>query len=232
MALDAHYAALVSGNAFALSDLPAGDLDVFVQVPGETMKTFPGIVRVIVGSLMRSMVQANGSYARRVLFVLDEVDLLGYMNVLEEARDRGRKYGITLMMLYQSIGQLEGHFGKDGATSWLEGCSFTSFAAIKSMETARAIAERCGQITVEVESVSKVQNRFWETPSLTISCSAQSRELILPHEVVQGMRADEQVIMVRGQPPLRCGRAVYFRRPEMRELTAANRFAARPNPGE
>lgn len=44
--------------------------------------------------------QADGAFERSALFMLDEVDLLGYMRVLEEARDRGRKYGITLMLMY------------------------------------------------------------------------------------------------------------------------------------
>jgi len=37
-----------------------------------------------------------------------------WMRVLEEARDRGRKYGTTLMLMYQSVGQLEKHFGCEG----------------------------------------------------------------------------------------------------------------------
>jgi type IV secretion system protein VirD4 len=221
------YAGMVTGNRFGLGELSEGNLDVFVQIPGDTLKTYPGIGRVILGSLMKAMVQADGQHAQRVLFVLDEVDLLGYMGALEEARDRGRKYGITLMLLYQSLGQLEGHFGKDGATSWLEGCSFVSFAAIKSMETADAISQRCGQITIDVESTSR-QHAGWfskRDQTKSTSTAAQARNLILPHEVVQNMRADEQIIMVRGQPPLRCGRAIYFRRPDMRDDVGQNRFA-------
>lgn len=79
---------MVTGIRFRLSELSDGNLDVFVQIPGDTLKTYPGIGRVILGSLMKAMVQADGTHAQRVLFVLDEVDLLGYMGALEEARDR------------------------------------------------------------------------------------------------------------------------------------------------
>ncbi|HET6197434.1 MAG TPA: type IV secretory system conjugative DNA transfer family protein, partial [Acetobacteraceae bacterium] len=48
------------------------------------------------------------------LFLLDEVARLGYMGVLEQARDAGRKYGITLLLLYQSLGQLVGQWGREG----------------------------------------------------------------------------------------------------------------------
>ncbi len=51
------------------------------------------------------------------------------------------------------------------------------------------------------------------------------RALILPHEIIQEMRQDEQIILMQGQPPLRCGRAIYFRRKEMLTAAAKNRFA-------
>jgi type IV secretion system protein VirD4 len=221
------YAAIVGGDDFDLTELAQGHLDIFVQIPGDTLRAFPGIGRVIIGSLMKAMVQADGHHANRVLFVLDEVDLLGYMSILEEARDRGRKYGITLMLMYQSLGQVEGHFGKEGAASWLEGCSFVSFAAIKSMDTAEAISQRCGDMTVEVAGSSSQSAPVFSKRDATAgqSLSAQGRRLILAHEVVQTMRADEQIVMVRGFPPLRCGRAIYFRRPEMVMAAGANRFA-------
>ncbi len=225
-----HYAALVCGASFSTDELAGGDLDVFVQVPGDILKSYSGVGRVIIGSLMRAMVQADGAHKRRVLFCLDEVDLLGYMNVLEEARDRGRKYGITLMLMYQSVGQLEHHFGKEGATSWFEGVSFVSYAAIKSMDTAKQLSERCGEITIKVENQTQGTSIMFGPMSPTAagkqsqSFSLQKRALVLPHEIVQEMRADEQIIAVRGQPPIRLGRAVFFRRPEMLAVIGKPKF--------
>ena len=55
--------------------------------------------------------------------------------------------------------------------------------------------------------------------------SEQRRRLITPDEILQDMRTDEQIVFVRGRRPLRCGRAIYFRRPEMLAQVGANRFA-------
>jgi type IV secretion system protein VirD4 len=38
------------------------------------------------------------------------------------------------------------------------------------------------------------------------------------------MRTDEQIVFTAGNPPLRCGRAIYFRRKEMDGVAKANRF--------
>jgi type IV secretion system protein VirD4 len=37
-------------------------------------------------------------------------------------------------------------------------------------------------------------------------------------------RTDEAFVIIRGARPLRCGRAIYFRRPELEARIAVNRF--------
>ncbi|PRA78196.1 Ti-type conjugative transfer system protein TraG [Ochrobactrum sp. MYb29] len=225
LSLDA-YAAMTCGDSFKSSDLAKGNIDIFLNIPAAILRSYPGIARVIVGSLLNAMTQADGDYAKRTLFMLDEVDLLGYMRVLEEARDRGRKYGTTLMLMYQSVGQMEKHFGKDGAKSWLEGCAFASYAAIKSFETAKELSDSCGEMTIEVNGQSKSMSKFGASAKdrATESVSYQRRPLIMPHEVTQSMRKDEQIVIMQGQLPLRCGRAIYFRRKDMISQTQRNRF--------
>ncbi|MQW87002.1 Ti-type conjugative transfer system protein TraG [Sinorhizobium saheli] len=220
------YAALVCGNAFKSSDIVSGKKDVFLNIPASILRSYPGIGRVIIGSLINAMVQADGAFKRRALFMLDEVDLLGYMRVLEEARDRGRKYGISMMLMYQSVGQLERHFGRDGATSWIDGCAFASYAAIKALDTARNVSAQCGEMTVEVKGSSR--NIGWDTKNSASrkseSVNFQRRPLIMPHEITHSMRKDEQIIIVQGHSPIRCGRAIYFRRKDMNDAAKANRF--------
>ncbi len=222
-----NYAALVCGNTFRPSDLIGGKKDVFLNIPASILRSYPGIGRVIVGSLINAMIEADGAFQRRALFMLDEVDLLGYMRVLEEARDRGRKYGVSMMLLYQSVGQLERHFGKDGAVSWIDGCAFASYAAIKALETARNVSAQCGEMTVEVKGSSR--NIGWDTKNSASrkseSVNFQRRPLIMPHEITQSMRKDEQIIVVQGHSPIRCGRAIYFRRKDMDTQAKPNRFA-------
>ncbi|WP_167371634.1 type IV secretory system conjugative DNA transfer family protein, partial [Rhizobium tibeticum] len=59
--------------------------------------------------------------------------------------------------------------------------------------------------------------------SRTRSKQLASRQLIQPHEVLR-MRADEQIVFIAGNPPLRCGRAIWFRRPDMKSCVGENRF--------
>lgn len=217
-----NYAALVSGESFVSDDIAKGNTDVFLSLDLKTLETHPALGRVIIGALMNAIYNRDGDITGRALFVLDEAARLGYMRIIEIARDAGRKYGITLLMLYQSIGQLrDAYGGRDAASKWFESASWTSFAAVNDADTAEFISRRCGETTVEVDQISRTSRAGGS--SRTRSKSLASRRLILPHEVLQ-MRADEQIIFTAGNPPLRSGRAIYFRRDDMLSCTAANRF--------
>ncbi|MDI2074898.1 type IV secretory system conjugative DNA transfer family protein, partial [Bradyrhizobium sp. Mp27] len=178
-----------------------------------------------IGSLLNAIYNRNGEVTGRTLFLLDEVARLGYLRILETARDAGRKYGITLLMLYQSIGQMrEAYGGRDATSKWFESASWISFSAINDPETADYISKRCGDTTVEVDQLSRSSQMSGS--SRTRSKQLARRPLMLPHEVLR-MRTDEQIIFTAGNPPLRCGRAIWFRRTDMRACVGENRFYRR-----
>lgn len=218
-----NYAALVSGSTFSTQDIASGTTDVFLNIDLKTLETHAGLARVIIGSFLNAIYNRDGKTDGRVLFLLDETARLGYMRILETARDAGRKYGITLTMIYQSIGQLrETYGGRDASSKWFESASWISFAAINDPETADYISRRCGMTTVEVDQVSSsFQARG---SSRTRSKQLAARPLIQPHEVLR-MRTDEQIVYTAGNPPLRCGRAIWFRREDMKSCVKDNRFS-------
>lgn len=217
-----NYAALVSGSAFSTDDIASGKTDVFINIDLKTLETHAGLARVIIGSFLNAIYNRDGAIEGRTLFLLDEVARLGYMRILETARDAGRKYGITLTMIYQSIGQLrETYGGRDASSKWFESASWISFAAINDPETADYISRRCGMTTVEIDQVSRSYQA--RGSSRTRSKQLAARPLIQPHEVLR-MRADEQIVFTASNAPLRCGRAIWFRRKDMESCVGQNRF--------
>lgn len=227
------FAALVSGSAFHTRELREGRLDLFLNIPIKVLETTPALARCIVGALLNAVYEADGKVSGRVLFLLDEVARLGFMTSLSRARDAGRKYGITLVMLYQSEGQLIEQWGDDGKAAWFESVTWRSYSAIADIGQAKSISEACGEHGVVTTSqadgkgVSKRQPLQLGTRSKNESAtrSEQRRRLITADEVVQDMRTDEQIVFVRGRKPLRCGRAIYFRRPGMAGQVEDSRFA-------
>ena len=217
-----NYAGLVSGDSFSTDRLADGDVDIFIALDLKVLEAHPGLARVVIGSLLNAIYNRNGDVKGRTLFLLDEVARLGYLRILETARDAGRKYGITLTMIFQSLGQMrEAYGGRDATSKWFESASWISFAAINDPDTADYISKRCGDTTVEVDQT----NRSFGMKGSSRSRSKQlsRRPLILPHEVLR-MRSDEQIVFTSGNPPLKCGRAIWFRREDMKACVDENRF--------
>ncbi|WP_312808357.1 Ti-type conjugative transfer system protein TraG [Agrobacterium cavarae] len=217
-----NYAALVSGDSFSTDDLADGGTDIFIALDLKVLEAHPGLARVVIGSLLNAIYNRNGDVKGRALFLLDEVARLGYLRILETARDAGRKYGITLTMIFQSIGQMrEAYGGRDATSKWFESASWISFAAINDPDTADYISKRCGDTTVEVDQTNRSSGMKGSSRSRSRQLSR--RPLILPHEVLR-MRSDEQIVFTSGNPPLRCGRAIWFRRKDMSASVGENRF--------
>ncbi|MEJ1116907.1 type IV secretory system conjugative DNA transfer family protein [Phyllobacterium sp. CCNWLW109] len=124
-------------------------------------------------------------------------------------------------MIYQSIGQMrETYGGRDAASKWFESASWISFAAINDPETADYIEarrhdhgrDRPGQPQLSGKGIMRTRSK-----------QLAARPLIQPHEVLR-MRADEQIVFTAGNAPLRCGRAIWFRRDDMKACIGTNRF--------
>ncbi|MGV2167759.1 MULTISPECIES: Ti-type conjugative transfer system protein TraG [Agrobacterium] len=217
-----NYAALVSGDSLSTDDLAEGGTDIFIALDLKVLEAHPGLARVVIGSLLNAIYNRNGDVKGRTLFLFDEVARLGFLRILETARDAGRKYGITLTLIFQSLGQMrEAYGGRDATSKWFESASWISFSAINDPDTADYISKRCGDTTVEVDQTNRSSGMKGSSRSRSKQLSR--RPLILPHEVLR-MRADEQIVFTSGNAPLRCGRAMWFRREDMKACVAENRF--------
>ena len=214
-------ARLVCGGGFRTRNLLSGKIDVFINLPLKVLQTTPQAARVILGALLNSVYEARGRSAGRILFLLDEVARLGYMGILETARDTGRKYGINLCLLYQSLGQLSQNWGHPGRQAWFDAAYLRLFSHIQDYEAADFLSKACGEFTALGDSFTtgtgSSSGSDYRSHSSHSSTSQQqlARRLIKPEEILQGMRYDEQIVLIQNAPPLRCGRAIYFRRPEM-----------------
>jgi type IV secretion system protein VirD4 len=234
----AAYADLVSGGPpgeepmFRTLDLARGRLTVFLQVQLKVLRDTPAIGRVLVGALLNALYEADGEgVSGRVLFLLDEVRRLGPMKILEVARDAGRKYGITLQLLYQAEDHLIEQWGRQGRNTWFDSVSWRLYSAIQNMETAKSVSDAAGGHSVMAESEgdnSGAQGKPLEVGSMSKGVSRNrheiSRSLIRPDELTQIVRGDEAFVFARGCRPIRCGRAIYFRRAELRAVIDASRF--------
>lgn len=224
-------ARLVCGSSFETRDLLSGKLDVFINVPLKVLQSNPQVCRLILGALLNAAYEARGNMNGRILFLLDEVARLGYMGILETARDAGRKYGINLLLMYQSLGQMTGTWGAQGRQAWFDSSYLKMFACLHDVSAAEFLSKACGEFTAVSEgythgSGTSTGSATSKSSSTNETTSEQQlvRRLIKPEEILQTLRYDEQIVLISNSRPLRCGRAIYFRRPEMLGRTQSHEF--------
>ncbi|MDQ4422149.1 type IV secretory system conjugative DNA transfer family protein [Sphingobium sp. DEHP117] len=229
------YADLVSSDGFKSQELRNGNTDVFINIDLKTLSAHPGLIRVIYGALLNSVYDGDPRTNGKVLFLTDEAITLGRLKIIETARDEGRKYGITLLMIYQSLGQLLDIWGRNAQSKWFEATSYRSFSAINDPDLAKTISEMCGHYTIEIDqlSISRGSNSRGgalsggSSRTRSRSINYQRKALIEPNELLADMRTDEQIIFVTGQSPLRCSRAIWFRRDDMKPYIDPDPFIAK-----
>jgi type IV secretion system protein VirD4 len=226
------YADLVSEGDFDPGALLIGNTTVFLNISLRTLETTPPIARVLVGALLNTVYMADGWTRGRILFLLDEAARLSRMKTLETARDIGRKYGVSLHMLFQSVGQMAEAWGREGTRAWIDAAAWVGYAAIRAGGAGKDLSDQLGAHGVLAWSEGDNQGRqkpfglnFGSTSrGINVNVHEIRRALIAASEMQQDLREDEIIIVPASGLPLRIGRAIYFRRPEMIAQVATNRF--------
>jgi type IV secretion system protein VirD4 len=149
----------------------------------------------------------------KVTFICDEAASLGAnMSCIDDAIDKGRGYGISLVMVYQSLGQLATCFPKDNGQTLLSNVTQVYFGT-NDNQTAEEESKRLGEHTVIVESggtsrgTSKQSgdmgkpSHYGRSTSTNANWNQQGRRLLKPEEVVN---LDERLAIsfVQGLPPV------------------------------
>jgi type IV secretion system protein VirD4 len=211
---------LVSGNKFRTSDIIDGNTIVFCQIPLHSLEQSPGAGRVIIGALMQAVYNAKGKTRGRVLVLLDEAWCLGSMQVQKSAIVAGAKSGLTLVFLYQAVGQVREVWGEPGAITLYNNLEWRAVAACRDSVTAEEVSKAFGHIGVV--SYSEGVNAGSQRPAFALWGSRSSgdtsnkteinRRLVLPQEILEAPR-DEMFVIANGNMRLRM--PVYYRRPEL-----------------
>lgn len=172
----------VTDNSIDIAKLRSGGMDIVIQLSLEVMGAYPGLSRILLGSILYYVYQHRPDH--QVLFLIDEMPRLGYVRLLEEARDVGRGLGIKLWVIVQELGQLRKLYGQDGISAWLENTGIQQFFGIKGIETAKRLVETLGETMVDISSVSLNQSDTTKE-SRSASTQKQKRSLITVDEIMQ-----------------------------------------------
>ena len=121
---------------------------LYISVPVGMVSAYASVLRVIIGQHIQGLIESSPSARDReknktppVMFLIDEMPQLGYMEPIPYAIEVGRSYGLRIWMFSQSMGQIEQAY-PDGK-GLMEMCYVQCFMN-PEFKTAKYLSDRLG----------------------------------------------------------------------------------------
>ena len=198
-------------SSFNPADLVNGKMTCYLIIPPEHMTANTALLRMWIVTLLRAIVRGGLQEDRKVHFILDEAASLGHMDIIDDAVDKFRGYGIRLFFLYQSLGQVKKCFPEGQEQTLLSNVT-QIFAGVNDNETAKYVSERLGKATIIIDSGGTSTSTSQQSgeqghSSYTYSQSTNDnwqqsgRELLQINEVMN-LPGRISIIFTPGVPPI------------------------------
>lgn len=213
---DDAFADMVSRDDFDINDIVRrGDIDVFLAIPPDILTNTPALARVLLGGLMNAAYLARGRFRKRILFLLDEARSLGSLSIIRLCIQAGRKFGLSIMAIYQSTGQLIQVWGDAGKRDFLEAVDRV-YAGISEVADAEEIEKSLGTRPVRLRSWSRSLGAgafsFFGRGTVT---DAEGGVPLLRKEQIMQLGTNLAIVFRRSSPPALIDRCIAWRRPEI-----------------
>jgi type IV secretion system protein VirD4 len=205
-------------SSFDPAELLGGKLTVYLILPPEHARAQSALLRMWIGGLLRAVVRGGLQEKTKVHFVLDEAASLGRLEQINDAVDKYRGYGVRLMFLYQSLGQLKECFPEGQDQTLLSNVS-QIFFGVNDPQTADYVSQRLGEETIVVGSGGSSwgisnqrgdnrQKSFTRSQNGNDAWQQHARKLLKPEEV---MALDNRtaITFTPGVPPI-CTKLVRY----------------------
>jgi len=131
-------------DQFASAELASGNVTVYVIIPADKLKSHDKWLRLVVTTLMQSVVR---NPQKDVAFLLDEMFSLGYLSIIDIALGAYAGFGIHIWSILQNLGQLKKLYG-DMWENFISSCSVRHFFSLNDNLTVEYVEKMFGQTSV------------------------------------------------------------------------------------
>ncbi len=123
------------------------------------------------------------SSTRRLMFVLDELADLPRVDNLTRLLPEGRKFGASVIITFQAIGQMWERYGREGAEALLGCCNTKLFLQLVDQASREWASETIGSVEVEISTLSDSIDPKTGKPQRTLSATRQVRAAVLESDL-------------------------------------------------
>lgn len=191
---------LKSTKDFKSSDLTDGNTTVYIIIPADRLKTHYQWLRLLVSSLMRSVVRNPN---KDVCFLLDEFYALGYLSEIEVALGSYAGYGIHIWAILQNLVQLNDQYGNNWE-NFISSCAVKHFFNISDNFTAEYVSKMFGELSYPVYGAIGTETGVTARPLVNI-------------DELRRLSSNTIFTIVDNLHPAQFAKVPYFTMPELQE---------------
>lgn len=204
----------VSGNDFDFAKLREEKMSIYFCVTSDALKKYGPLMNLFFTQAIQQNSKvmpeqgghcADGSLRLKyqVLFLIDEIAIMGRMEIMETAPALTRGAGLRYLIIFQGKDQMraERTYGEQAGNGIMKAFHIEIVYGTGDINLADEYSRRLGNTTVKVKNQSV---NHGEKKSTTDSYSEQARPLMLPQEVNE-LPYGEELIFVQGTkktPPI------------------------------
>lgn len=133
-----------------------------------------------------AMLGLTPSSQRRMWFFLDELADLPRVDNLTRLLPEGRKFGASVVLTFQAIGQMHRRYGRDSAEALLGCCNSKLYLQLIDRDTRQWASQNIGDVEVEVRSASD----SFETGPHSGRTSVGSTRVVRPAVIESDLRLE------------------------------------------
>ncbi len=182
---------------------------LFIKIPDEKVTRHP-IATMFVSQLYKILVDSankrGGSLPRDTYFIMDEFANMPKIQNFDTIITVARSRRIFFTLILQSYVQLTTKYGNEVASTVKDNCNIHVFIGSNDQNTLEEFSKRCGNTTVETESISASKSGEGKdkSNSTTTSLSIDTRPLIYPAELASlKPNSGECIVYILQQNPIR-----------------------------
>lgn len=170
-----------SNNVISPWDLEARN-DIFITISEDKIEQWKKFLNLIVNQFLKTFEKREDKAQNKILFMIDEFARLGKIETVVNGLATLRSKGIHIMLLLQSLAQLDAIYGKDIRKVITDNCNYKVILNASDVDTQEYFSKLVGTEDREKTSNSVNSNDFNISKNRGTSRTTEEKRIIKPEE--------------------------------------------------
>ena len=177
-AVDEQLRYITGSNGVLLSDIETNW--IYIELEENKLEVYNAFLALVISQFVKYLASRKEYQEPRILLALDEFSRIGKMELLVDSIATLGGRGVTTMILFQSLAQLDKVYGSDSRKIIMDNIHYTLVHNATDTDSQKYFSDRAGTKTSIVQSMSRDNDR-WSLKK-NHSYNQQSTPLIRPEE--------------------------------------------------